>query len=168
MSIYGNTVGHSPQSDWAQNNESAPDFILNKPDLEPLRQTGEEALSLAQGALPRSGGAMTGALEVLEPTADGHAASKGYVDAKHYSARVELPAAGWTGGGPHVQQITDAAILASDCPHYGVVYTAGNVEAEKEAFALVDELEAVDGKLIFRCYGDKPESDLTVQLEVNR
>jgi hypothetical protein len=118
--------------------------------------------------LPRSGGAMTGPLEVLGPTAEGHAASKGYVDAKHYSARVELPAAGWTGSGPYAQEIADTAILASDCPHYGVVYTAGNVEAEKEAFALVDELEAVDGKLIFRCYGDKPESDLTVQLEVNR
>lgn len=168
MSIYGNTVGYSPQADWAQSNEFAPDFIRNKPDLEPLRQTGEAALALAQKALPMTGGAMTGALEVLEPTQESNPATKGYVDAKHYSARVELSAAGWTGSGPYVKEITDAAILATDCPHYGVVYTAGNVEAEKEAFALVDELEAVSGKLIFRCYGDKPGINMTVQLEVNR
>ena len=46
--------------------------------------------------------------------------------------------------------------------------TTGNTAAEKEAFSLVDELEAVGGKLIFRCFGDKPACNLTVQLEVNR
>lgn len=127
-----------------------------------------EAKGIAENALPMTGGAMTGAMTVLEPTQESSPATKGYVDRKHYSSRVVLSSAGWTGGGPYVQEITDAAILASDCPHYGVVYTAGNAEAEKEAFALVDELETVSGKLIFRCYGDKPESDLTVQLEVNR
>ena len=127
-----------------------------------------EAKDIAENALPISGGAMTGAMTVLEPTGDANPATKGYVDRKHYSSRVVLPSAGWTGSGPYVQEITDAAILASDCPHYGVVYTAGNVEAEKEAFALVDELETEAGKLIFRCFGDKPEADLTVQVEVNR
>ena len=167
MSIYGNTVGHSPQSDWAQSNEKAPDFILNKPDLDPLRQTGEAALALAQKALPMTGGAMTGALEVLEPTQESNPATKGYVDRKHFSA-VVLAASGWSGGAPAVQEIALEGILAADNPHYGIVYSVGNVEAEKEAFALVDELETAAGKLIFRCYGDRPAIDLRVQLEVNR
>lgn len=122
--------------------------------------------------LPISGGAMTGALEVLEPTENAHPATKGYVDDamadSHLTATVSLPAAGWSGSSPAVQEIALAGILATDNPHYGIVYSVGNVEAEKEAFALVDELETEAGRLIFRCYGDKPEAALTVQVEVNR
>ena len=177
MSIIGNVVGLPvPRPDWAQTDESRADFIRNKPDLAPLEELARQALTLAEAALPGSGGSLTGDLDLggsrilglAEPGAAGDAATKGYVDSRHFTARVTLTAAGWEGTGPCSQTLTLAGILASDCPHYGVVYTAGNVEAEKEAFALVDELEAVDGKLIFRCYGDKPESDLTVQLEVNR
>lgn len=40
----------------------------------------KQAYDLASAALPRSGGTMTGALSVLAPTADAHAATKKYVD----------------------------------------------------------------------------------------
>lgn len=118
--------------------------------------------------LPISGGAMTGPMTVLDPSDAGNPATKGYVDNKHFAAVVDLPASGWSGGAPAVQEIALDGILATDNPHYGIVYSVGNVEAEKEAFALVDELETEAGKLIFRCYGDRPAIDLRVQLEVNR
>ena len=58
-------------------------------------------------------------------------------------------------------------ILSTDRPHYGVVYTE-NWAAEKEAFAFIDVLDTVDGAVIFTCIEEKPEADLTIQMEVNR
>ena len=40
--------------------------------------------------------------------------------------------------------------------------------AQKEAFALVDELEAEEDWLVFTCFEEKPGVDLTVQVEVSR
>ena len=114
--------------------------------------------------LPVSGGAMTGVLEVLEPVEPKDAASKGYVDAKHMSGEIILSAGGWVNG---VQEVAVEGILESDWPHYGIVYGADR-EAEKEAFALVDELETQAGKFIFRCFEDAPGVDLTLMWEVNR
>lgn len=119
---------------------------------------------VAGEALHKSGGAMTGALEVLEPTADAHAASKGYVDGKHLSGSITLSAYGWSRG---AQTVSVSGILATDMPHWGVVYGT-NKEAEKEAFALVDELETYAGKFTFRCFEDVPTVALTIQWEVNR
>jgi hypothetical protein len=124
--------------------------------------------------LPLAGGEMTGALTVLEPTAAGHAANKNYVDTKvagaHLAAQVTLAANGWSGSGPFTQKVNVSGVLASDRVHYGVVYSrnAQTALAEKEAFALVDDLDSAAGSVTFTCFEEKPEVDLTVQLEVNR
>lgn len=125
--------------------------------------------------LPLSGGRMTGLLNmggnnirgVGEPSMNSDAANKFYVDSKRLSDTVTLSASGWSSG---VQDVTVSGILATDMPHWGVVYssTASTREAEKEAFALVDVLETADGKFTFRCFGDVPTVDLTIQWEVNR
>lgn len=125
----------------------------------------------ADSAVPLSGGIMTGALSVVPPTQDGHATSKDYVDgaiANTYMAvTVTLPASGWSGSGPYAQSVSIPGILATDQPHFGVVYS-GNWEAEKEAFALVDDLDTAAGSVTFTCFEEKPGINLTVQLEVNR
>lgn len=90
--------------------------------------------------------------------------SQEYVDSKHLSGSVVLSSANWVGG---VLTVTVSGILSTDAPHYGPVYS-GDREAEKEAFALIDELETSTGTFIFRCFGDVPDVDLTVQWEVNR
>lgn len=61
------------------------------------------------GAVPASGGAMTGALSVLDPTEDSHAASKGYVDGKLIFVSVTLPASGWA---DNVQTVSVSAVTA--------------------------------------------------------
>lgn len=118
-----------------------------------------------------SGGTMTGALSVVPPTQNGHATNKDYVDGAiantHLTAAVTLSASGWSGSGPYTQSVSIPGILATDQPHFGPVYS-GNWEAEKEAFALVDDLDTAAGSVTFTCFEEKPGINLTVQLEVNR
>ena len=90
-----------------------------------------------------------------------------YVNLKHMDAMVTLTAAGWSDTAPYTQSVAVEGLLASDRPHYGVCYSE-SWEAEKEAFALVDKLEACNGMAEFTCYEDRPGCDLTIQMEVNR
>ena len=79
-----------------------------------------------------------------------------------------LLAAGWVGNeAPYTQTVAVDGILTTDCPHYGVAYTDAYA-AEKEAFALIDDLETADGSVTFTCFDEKPQVDLNIQLEVNR
>ena len=159
MRLYGNMIGNAvPRPDWDQTNSTAADFIKNKPD--PLLKTG---------------GTMTGAINMgskkitslADPTSNNDAANKKYVDGvvsrAHMSGTISLVTT-WTNG---EQEISVSGITADDMPHWGIVYGT-NKEAEKEAFALIDELETQDGKFIFRCFGDVPTVALTIQWEVNR
>ena len=177
MSIIGNVAGlGAVQPDWAQTDEKRVDFIRNKPDMTGFAADMGEVRSLAEGALPRSGGKMTGAVNMnsqrlyglAAPSSDTDAVPRkymeDYVSGRRLGGTVILTASGWSGG---VQTISVSGILASDMPHWGIVYGT-NREAEKEAFALVDELEAQAGKFVFRCFGDVPAVALTVQWEVNR
>lgn len=126
------------------------------------------------GCLGIDGGTMTGPINMgskkitslATPTNSADAATKGYVDGKRLSGTVPLTTV-WTNG---EQEVSVSGILASDMPHWGVVYSsdASTREAEKEAFALVDVLETSAGKFIFRCFGDVPTVALTIQWEVNR
>ena len=167
MIIPGNVVGTTvPQPDYAETDETKSTFIRNKPDA-----AIQKAQSTADAALARSGGSMTGPVSVLDPTEDSHPTTKKYVaDAlsrTHMTSEVALPASGWSNSAPYSQTVSVNGILSTDQPHYGVVYTE-NWAAEKEAFAFVDVLDTVDGAVIFTCIEEKPETDLTIQMEVNR
>lgn len=169
--IQGNIVtATQTQADYGQTDPTKADFIKNKPDAAITK-----AQKTADAALARSGGKMTGDLDMggnsvtnlAAPAEDTDASTKGYVDAKHMSAEVVLSATGWQGEGPFTQTVAVGGILATDHPHYGVVYT-DNWEAEKEAFAMVDDLDTADGSVTFTCFAEKPAADITIQMEVNR
>lgn len=130
-----------------------------------------ELINQINSKLSTSGGTMTGALNVLTPTEAAHAANKEYVDGKHLSTTVTLPAASWVGtDAPYSQTIAVAGILATDKPHVGPVYSDDPETAltQKEAWAAVSRAYAADGMVTFVCFEDKPEIDIPVQLEVNR
>lgn len=148
------------------------DALLNGILDSTLTQADKAAQAKAVGdalnaKLSRSGGDMIGAMTVLEPTVDANPATKGYVDARHFTAQVTLLASGWSDNAPYTQSATVNGILATDQPHYGVVYT-DNWSAEKDAFSAVDELDTEDGSVTFTCFADKPAADITIQMEVNR
>ena len=180
MSIMGAAAGlPGPGADWAQTDPNRVDFIRNKPDVEAVKALAQEGKTLAEKALPKTGGAMTGAIAMGgsrvtglgEPEDSGDGATKGYVDGKHFLATVSLQAAGWSGdAAPYTQTVAVPGMLETDTPHYGVVYsgTAEEKASRKEGFSLVDDLDTAAGSVTFTCFEEKPEVDLTVQLEVNR
>ena len=180
MSIMGAAAGlPGPGADWAQTDPNRVDFIRNKPDVEAVKALAQEGKTLAEKALPKTGGTMTGPIAMGgnkvtglgEPEDAGDGATKGYVDGKHFLATVSLPAAGWAGdAAPYTQTVAVDGILETDTPHFGALYsgTAEEKTAQKEGFALVDDLDTGTGSVTFTCFEETPEVDLTVQLEVNR
>ena len=109
-------------------------------------------------------------IDVGAPVELTDAATKGYCDAKHLMFNVVLTADGWSDSAPYTQTVEMADILATDRPHWGVILSDSldTALAEKEAFAVVDDLDTADGSVIFTCLEEKPDTDLTIQLEVNR
>ena len=98
-------------------------------------------------------------------------ATKDYADSLHFTTKIFLPVVGWPSTAPYTVTVQNVeGILASDTPHYSVVYSsdAETRLKEKEAFAMIDDLETGKNKLIFTCFEERPEVNLTIQLEVNR
>lgn len=132
--------------------------------------------------LDKLGGTMSGILsmgskritDLASPELDWDAANKKFVvdhvSSKHFFKSVTLPASGWSNTIPYTQTVSLEGILETDEPHWGLVRsgdTAARI-AQKEAFDMVDELDTADGSVTFTCDEEKPEVDLTIQLEVNR
>lgn len=173
-----------PRSDYSQTDPSKADYIRNKPDeaIRKAQSSADDAMDKAKAALPKSGGEMTGDINMggfgitnlASPTEEGHAASKGYVDTRmrdaYLTAEVTLESDGWAGDGPYTQTVAVEGVLASDRVHYGVVYSGDKdtMVAQKEAFSLVDDLDSAEGSVTFTCFEEMPGMDLTIMLEVNR
>ena len=129
--------------------------------------------------LDKTGGDMTGALRmngqkiagVAAPTAEGDAANKKYVDDKRFAPTVVLYHTEWTGSSaPFTLTVSVDGIRVEDNPHYGVVYS-GDADAklaQKDAFSMIDDLDTANGSVTFTCFVQKPEIDLTIQLEAIR
>lgn len=183
--IFGNiSTTTRTQSDYAQEDSTKADYINNKPDaaIKKAQDTADTAKATAEAALPKSGGSMTGTVDmggnkvinVPNPEEGHHAANKDFVesysDAKHKTFTADLTADGWQGDGPYTQTVAVSGILATDMPHYGVAYSADQETrlAQKEAFAMVDDLETADGSVTFTCFEDKPTVNIPIQMEVNR
>ena len=129
------------------------------------------AENITNDALHKAGGTMTGPLNVQEPTEDSHAASKKFVEDKFKTFNTVLTVNDWEGEqAPFKQTIGIEGILGTDRPHYGPVYSEDTTTmlAEKEAWMLVDDLDTADGSVTFTCLEDKPETNVTVQMEVHR
>lgn len=179
MSIMGAAVGlPAPGADWAQTDESRADFIRNKPDVEAVKTLAREGKTLAEKALPKAGGAMTGAIDMGgnpvtglgTPTGSGDAASKSYVDGKHVVKTATITTT-WKGSAaPYTQSVTVSGILSTDYPHITPVYSTTNSTAiaQKEAWAKVSKATTASGLITFTCFEEKPTTAIPIQIEVMR
>ena len=140
------------------------------------------AKTTAEAALPKSGGSMTGNINMggkaisnlANPSADTDAANKGYVreqvSGTYKPFTATLSAEGWTGSGPYTQRVTVSGVLQSDRPHVGLVPSddTDTALAQEESWGYVSRGVTADGSITFTCYEDKPQVDIQLQIEVNR
>lgn len=171
--IQGNTVGASaPQTNYNTTDPNDPGYLIGRETLAKVIQT-------AENALPRTGGTMGGSIDmsgksvtnVADPNEAKDAANRGYVDGKHLTPTITVPASGWSGSAaPYTQTVSAAGILETDNPHYTVVYgtSASDRAAQREAFVCIDLLETAKGSVTLTCFDTKPGADLELLLEVNR
>lgn len=115
------------------------------------------------GAVPVSGGEMTGALSVLDPTESAHAASKGYVDGKLIFVSVTLPASGWA---DNMQTVSVSAVTAD-----ASVTVAPDPSSDDNYTTYTEcgvRCTAVGaGTMTFKCT-DVPAADLAVNVAVHK
>lgn len=93
------------------------------------------------------------------------------LEKRHLEMELAVPASGWSlNGGVYTQTLLAAGISGNDHPIFGVVYTgtAEEKKAQKEAFALVDDLDSGEDSIVLTCFEEAPKMDLTIMLEVNR
>lgn len=168
-SIFGNTVNtNMPRSDYNQSDDTKADYIKNKPT-----EDISELLEKARNALPRSGGTMSGNInmddniieEVGNPTQPDHVANKGYVDNLVKSYEVTLKATGWRNNTITV----NAENVTSDSAKCDVLVAANPEEENFTVYgkSLVRCISQGEGTLIFAC-GEVPEKDLKVNVSVRR
>lgn len=129
--------------------------------------TGNIVLSAGDvGAVATTGGTMTGPLALPAPTADAHAANKGYVDTVDVS--LTLLANDWLGAGPYTQTLdvpglTDGRRVMI-YPAYGT-----NVSAHADMHdtcSCISYAKRSGGQITVTCLEDKPDMDIDIVAEV--
>ena len=140
------------------------------------------------GALPTTGGSMTGPINMNgqpisglnDPTEETQAARKRYVDAAKEEAKAYTDSkrktwtatitTTWSGSGPYTQSVTVSGILTSDMPHITPVYSSDNATAlaQKEAWSCISKAVTATNTITFACFEDKPATAIPIQIEVNR
>jgi hypothetical protein len=142
---------------------------------EEAKRTADEALEKALG---KEGGSMEGDIEMGEhkitgvgtPESDTDAANKVYVDGKRFTATATIPAT-WSGlNFPYSLAVTVEGIKAEDKPHVSPVYSENLEDALKqiEAWSMVNKAVASENTITFYCYETKPDTEIPIQIEVNR
>ena len=138
----------------------------NKAYADKIAETANSANEVANAALPKSGGTMTGPIAMGgsrvtglgEPEDAGDGATKGYVDGRKQTATATLAAAGWSGNTQTVSVVgvtaSNTVIVAPD-PASFAAYTESGIRCTAQA----------SGTLTFVCE-DVPAETLTVNVVI--
>lgn len=170
MKIMGAVAGlPTPAADWAQTDPERADYIRNKPDVAAIRSLAAEGKALAEEALPRAGGTVTGNLSMGgnrvtglgAPEDLGDAATKAYVDGKTQFFSVTLSAQGWA---DQRQSVAAPGVTSGNSTH---VFAAPAAETPEQYAAYLDSgiycASKGSGTLTFVC-DSVPAMDLTVSI----
>lgn len=125
-----------------------------------------------KNAILNTGGKMTGALEVIAPTQPSHAVNKEYVDNLRKIVTATLYASQWVESvAPFTQTINVEGVTADadSAPHICLVLSDDPETAydQMDAFACVSKGVTGNGTIRFTCFEEKPEIDITLQIEVH-
>ena len=117
------------------------------------------------GAVPKSGGTMTGNLSIPAPVDELHAANKEYVDSRHLSCSVRLSASRWR---KNLQTVSVTGVT-DDTTKTDVIASPAPADDNYAAYvgSGVRLYAQLDGGVQFKCT-DPPSVDLTVNLLVRR
>lgn len=163
--------------------EDKPVSKLQAEAIADAKKAGTNAQETADNALPKKGGEMSGNISmsgnlingVGNPVEEADAVPKkfmeDYVASKHLPLTGTLVAANWEGEtAPYVQTLAFEGISEEDRPHVSAVYSEDleTAIAEKEAWSMVSDGETGENTVKFTCFEDKPELDISIQIEVNR
>ena len=190
MIIKGNTVGTPmPRSNWNQNDPTKADYIIGHEAVNAAIAVAQEtanngvtaagnaqtaadnAQTAADNAQAAADNAQTAADNALTAAENAEKNANEYTDSKRKVFNTTLTTNDWEGdSAPYTQTIGIEGILETDMPHYSAVYDADHETrlAQKEAFAMVDDLDTADGSVTFTCFEDKPEVNIPIHMEVNR
>ena len=193
MKIVGIPVGTTnPRTNYEQTDPSKSDYLKGKDILDQkiadAKKTGADAKTAADNAQTAADNAKTAAdnaktaadnaktaADNAQTAADNAQTAaenaKAYTDSKRKVFTTTLTTNDWIGdAAPYTQTIGIDGILETDRPHYSPVYDAVQEVrlTQKEAFAMVDDLDTADGSVTFTCFEDKPEVNIPIQMEVNR
>ena len=163
--------------------EDKPVSKLQAEAIAEANKVGSNAQETADNALPKKGGEMSGNISMGgnlvsglgDPVEEADAVSKkfmeDYVASKHLPLTGTLVAGNWEGEeAPYVQTLAFEGISVEDRPHVSAVYSEDleTAIAEKEAWSMVSDGETGENTVKFTCFEDKPEVDISIQIEVNR
>lgn len=149
-----------------------------------IRTLAQEGKTLAENALPKSGGAMTGTMTMGAeiamggnkvtglgaPADEADAANKAYVDGKHLLFSITIPASGWSdwGNGFYGQSITIPGISENDTPHIAINDFGTGWYIAKEEYSKIGRAWSIQNTIHFQCYQEYPTIDISIIVEVNR
>ena len=196
MKIRSDIVGTTtPRANWNQSNHKKADYVIGKDSVDAAIKTAQEtanngvtaagkAQTAANNAQTAANNAQTAAnnaqaaADYAQATADSAMAAADaaertaivYAASLHLVKTINVPKGAWTSTAPYTITMQVDDILASDTPHYSVVYSsdAATRLLEKESFAMIDDLDTGKNSVTFTCFEERPEVTLKIQLEVNR
>lgn len=154
-------------SDFSSDIETLETEINKK--IESLFSENEDGETVIQTPIVMNDNKITG---LGTPEEDTDAATKKYVDDKHfYLILNKTLSTEWVGDtAPYTQELLISEIAETDCPHIAPVYsnTLDTAIVEREAWAKIYKAETGQGIITFSCFEEKPLVELNIQIEVIR
>jgi hypothetical protein len=132
-----------------------------------LLAKNESGETVIQVTLQMNNNKITG---LAEPEENTDAATKQYVDSKHFVSTATLSTE-WSGDvAPYTQTLAIDGILETDNPHIAPIYSSEPTTAvmERAAWAEIYKAETKDGEITFTCFVQKPAVAINMQIEVIR
>lgn len=176
--IWGNTVStNMPRSDFNQDDPSMADFIFNKPN-----ESIQSAIDTANKALPKTGGRMTGDINmdghtvtnIPNPTTDGDAVNRKFLldtvkNIASNTVSITLSTSGWSSTAPYTQSVQVDG-LADDKQAKAYPNWPENATSEaalRKETVKISSCRRTGSTMTFRCLEDKPTLDIPITVEVS-